>query len=209
MDGLRIQLVERAGGGVVAGLEVPAKTLCEIDGRSVLVAGIGPEASADSIMAVGANIRARLDEVGLDLSKVLVLLVDSTDDVREFEFRVSLPSAEDAAAVEFFADRMHGAWRRQKVANGYADHVFLVGPGGGEFNAQGDALCARCRRVAMHHHPDMRPFSELPEANANLARAGAREFLRALSEWPGAAGGNGMDVSNTAPEVEPGAEHPA
>ncbi|MDE3095821.1 MAG: hypothetical protein KGK07_07455 [Chloroflexota bacterium] len=90
---------------------------------------------------------------------------------------VRVPSPDDPAAVEFFAQRMHEAWMRQSVVNGWPGHAYVA------FALRDTGICFACARPFSEHHQSMRPYADLSEPVKELDRAGAREFLRALAEW--------------------------
>ncbi|MDE3097174.1 MAG: hypothetical protein KGK07_14395 [Chloroflexota bacterium] len=104
-----------------------------------------------------------------------------------------LPSPDDPAAVEYFAERVHEAWMRQKVADGAKDHAWrgAVEPvdvglmADGSFDlAVRQGSCDVCGAAFSKHHPDMLPYTDLSEPVKEYDRATVRAVLAALADWP-------------------------
>jgi hypothetical protein len=69
---------------------------------------------------------------------------------------------------------MHAGWKRQKIANGFADHPLeaLCEP-----NAPCDMIdvCHRCELPPERHHPDMIDWDDLPEHQQAINYEGGRD----------------------------------
>ena len=101
--------------------------------------------------------------------------------------RVVLPSPDDPAAVEFFAERMHGALSAEQIAAGYADHALAVRRAQEPTTMTEAAYGERwyCCDLPPHKHArDLGAWEELPEDARESRRRAAKEFLEALREWP-------------------------
>jgi hypothetical protein len=67
---------------------------------------------------------------------------------------------------------MHEGWKRQKIANGFADHPFEVKRG-----SIGPA-CLKCRGSRSVHHADMIDWDKLPLGQQAINYEGGREGFR-------------------------------
>ncbi len=73
---------------------------------------------------------------------------------------------------------MHEGWKRQKIANGFADHPFEKNPHHGEWR-QGDATaCLHCPKNSLWHHADMADWDDLPPEQQAIDFEGGREGYR-------------------------------
>lgn len=69
---------------------------------------------------------------------------------------------------------MHEGWKRQKIANGFADHQYK--PGGKSDG--GEPRCLRCFNPRDRHHDDMTDWDALPEHQQAINFEGGREGFR-------------------------------
>lgn len=67
---------------------------------------------------------------------------------------------------------MHEGWKRQKIANGFADHTFTGDQENWPCNVP------TCRLPDYRHHPDMIPWDDLPAEQQAINFEGGREGFR-------------------------------